>query len=224
MSIAKVPDVNGNLTISSSCVKCAGGQNDPSQNVDYGGGPDLSGKVDVVSHYNANRPDNQASGFGRTLSVNLKLQTSGPAVTLTRGNGNEAKYLDDGTGGFVSQTVGVRNTLTRDDANGLWKESTPDGRVMAYPIVLDGEISRIAWAQDSVANRHSFAYGPNGLLQSVQDAWGRSTTFAYNAGNLLQSITDFAGRLTLFSYDTTSVAGRSLLTPKHWSGRVPDQL
>lgn len=213
MSIAKEPDVNGNITISSSCVKCAGGQNSSSPGRDYGSS-DLSKKVEVVLCYNANRPDNGAFGFGRTLSVNLflQMQTSSSTVTLTRGNGNEATYKSDGPTGYIAQTVGLRNTLTADNTNGLWKENTPDGLVMAYPMVSPGQISRIAWAQDSVGNRHTFTYDANGLLQSVQDAFGRKTTLAYNASNLLESITDFAGRVTRFAYDTTSVAGKPLLT------------
>ena len=217
MSIAKEPDVNGNITISSSCVKCAGGQGSSSPGRDYGS-PDLTKKVEVVLCYNANRSDNGAFGFGRTLSVNLflQMQTSssapGSTVTLTRGNGNEATYKSDGATGYVAQSVGLRNTLTADNTNSLWKESTPDGRVMAYPMVAPGQISRIAWAQDSVGNQHTFSYDTNGLLQSVQDAFGRKMTFAYNASNLLDSVTDFAGRVTRFAYDTTSVPGKPLLT------------
>ena len=64
------------------------------------------------------------------------LQSLGGAVTLTRGNGNEAKYQSNGTGGFAAQDAGQRNTFVRDDANGLWKENTPDGRVMAYLATL----------------------------------------------------------------------------------------
>jgi len=39
---------------------------------------------------------------------------------------------DSGSGTYQARTPGVLNSLQRDNANGLWKEITPDGRVTAY--------------------------------------------------------------------------------------------
>ena len=232
MSISVEPDLFGNLTLGASCTGCAGLHSAPDPDDEfYGSSPDLSGTVEVDFIYNSNSPENGAFGYGRTLTTNFALKVEGDTATITRGNGSLAKYTRDasstpssgsGSGSptgsgltrYNPQKVGSRNTLTRSD-DGTWIETAPDGRKMVFVGVIEGQINRMAYAEDSVGNRHTFSYGGDAqnVLTSIADAYGRSTTFGYNAGQtLLTGITDFAGRPTSFEYDTTAIPGKPLLT------------
>ena len=106
-------------------------------------------------------------------------------------------------------TRSVLNVLHLEQ--GLWIEETPDGRRSAYPIHDDGKVARIAWAEDALGNRHSFAYSGE-RLASLQDAVGRTISFGYNADQLLETVTDWAGRVTHFGYDLEPFPCKPLLT------------
>jgi len=129
-------------------------------------------------YYNANSSYNGPFGYGRTASTNLTAQacvfpTSQTLVTLTRGNGSVVSYLDSaGAGAYFPQSLGLVNSLYKDTSNSYWKETTADGITTAYPLNTTGVITSVAYAQDAVGNRHTFAYS-SGLLQSLQDAAGR---------------------------------------------------
>jgi YD repeat-containing protein len=168
--------------------------------------------IDFAYYYNATSTANGPFGYGRTASPSLTAQASGSPslVTLTRGNGARVSFLDNGSGTFIAQTPGVLNTLVKDTPNSLWKETTPDGVVSAYPLDTTGQITSLVYAEDAVGNRHTHAYA-SGLLQTLQDAVGRKVTFGYASG-LLQSVQDWADRRTTFQYDTTSASPRNLLT------------
>ena len=99
--------------------------------------------VEIAYFYSAASPYNGPFGYGRTISPNLSAQASGnPAiVTLTRGNGALVSYQDDGAGHFNPKTPGLFNTLVKDTTHSYWKESTPDGRLCAYPLDTTGQIS-----------------------------------------------------------------------------------
>ena len=160
--------------------------------------------VDVAYYYDSRSVANGPFGYGRTINLNLTAQASGSptAVVLTKGDGSLVKYLNQGgTGSYVCQTPGVVNVLTEDIPNGLWKETTPDGLVTAYPRNITGMVTSVTYAEDACGNRHTFGY-TSGLLTSLQDAVGRLVTLAY-ASNRLTSITDWAGRVTTFQYDTS---------------------
>src|SRR5207247_4666220 len=132
--------------------------------------------------------NNGPFGSARQLSTNLTAQASGsPAiVTMIRASGALASFQDDGMGNFVAKTPGVLNTLVKDVGNSLWKETTPDGFVTAYPLDTTGQISSITYREDAVGNRQSFSYA-SGLLQTLEDAVGRFVSFSYSGG-LLSSI------------------------------------
>jgi len=168
--------------------------------------------VEIAYFYNSFSPVNGAYGYGRTLSTNLTAQASGaPAiVSMTRGNGAVVTYQADG-GGFISHTPENLNTLEQDFLNNQWKETTPQGQAMAYPLDTNGAVTSISYAQDAVGNRHSFTYS-NGLLQTLQDSVGRFVSFSYEGSGLLEEIQDWAGRRTTFQYDSASIPGKPVLT------------
>jgi hypothetical protein len=114
------------------------------------------------------------------------------------------------------------NSLVKDTTNSYWKETTPDGRVTAYPLNTTGLVTSVSYAQDAIGNTHTFTYS-SGLLQTLQDTVGRLVTFSYNAFGtpyqLLQTIQDWAGRRTTFAYDTKSITTFSLLLLR-WQFRL----
>ena len=82
--------------------------------------------------------------------------------------------FQDNSGTYVAKTPGVLNTLVKDVGNSLWKETTPDGHVTAYPLNTTGQIASLSYAEDAIGNRHSYSYSA-GLLQTIQDSveWSR---------------------------------------------------
>ena len=168
--------------------------------------------VDISYYYNAAATNNGPFGYGRQLSTNLTAQANGthPIVTLTRANGAVASYQDDGSGAFNAKTPGLLNTLAKDVGNSLWKETTPDGHVTAYPLDTTGQVTSLSFRQDAVGNVQTLSYSA-GLLQTIEDAVGRLVSFSYSSG-LLSSIQDWAGRRTTFQYDTASASPMNLLT------------
>ena len=233
MSIAREPDLYGNLTLGASCTGCAGVQNAPSPDDEaYGSGPDLTGPVEIGFIYNSNNTENGPFGYGRTLDTKFTLKVTGDQAVIQRGNStrslfkrgtrltpppsnpNGPQFISLGGYHYDPQKVGSRNKLTRFD-NNSWVETMPDGLEMAYNNVSDGQTAALSYAEDSVGNRHTFFYSTDAkkLLIGIEDAYGRRTTLTYNAAQtLLISVTDFAGRITNFEYDTTSITGKSLLT------------
>jgi len=169
--------------------------------------------VDISFYYNGTSQANGPFGYGRTVSTNLTAQASGsPAiVTMTRGNGALVSFQNNGSGAYVPQTPGLLNTLVQDTVDGLWKETTPQGLTIAYPLNTTGEVTTVSWVADAVGNTHSMAYS-SGLLQTLEDAVGRVVSFGYTAGGLLQTIEDWAGRITTFQYNTTLASPKNLLT------------
>src|SRR5579862_290118 len=170
--------------------------------------------VDIGYYYNAVSLYNGPFGYKRSLSPNLLAQASGsPAiVTLTRGDTSVVSYqYNAGSGEYVPQTPGLLNSLVEDTTDNLWKETTLDGIVTAYPLDTAGHVTTVSYVQDAVGNTHTFSYS-SGRLSTLEDAVGRVVSFSYNASNLLQTIEDWAGRLTTFQYDTASASPNNLLT------------
>jgi hypothetical protein len=182
-----------------SCPRCDGYRPEPQRSGNLQVDPEIhlpspGMDIDIAYFYNAVATNSGPFGYGRQLSTNLTAQASGsPAiVTLTRGNGALVSYQDDGMGNFVAKTPGLLNTLAKDVGDSLWKETTPDGFISAYPLNTTGQITSLSFRQDAVGNLQSFSYS-SGLLSTIQDAVGRMVTFGYSGG-LLQSIQDWAGR------------------------------
>ncbi len=170
--------------------------------------------VEIAHYYNSNTDYNGPLGYGRTANVNLFVQASGTpaAVTFTRGNGSRSAYQETSSGSGQYQSVGGEaNRLERDATSNLWKETTPDGRVSAYPVDPSGGVVPVSWVQDAAGNRHTFSYG-SGRLRSLQDAVGRLVTFSYDGNGLLSTIDDWAQRRTTFLYDTGMVPSKPALT------------
>src|SRR5579871_1323863 len=196
-----------------ACSPCAAYRPEPQLNGNLQVDPDIhlpspGMDLDVAFFYNAASTQNGPYGYGRTLSTNLTAQASGSptVVTLTRGSGAVVSYLDNGSGTFLSQTPGNLNTLVKDTVDNLWKETTPDGKVTAYPLNTTGMITSITYAQDAVGNTHSFAYS-GGLLQTLQDSVGRFVTFGYNTSlaaprNLLTTQIGPTGCQTQYQHTT----------------------
>ena len=170
--------------------------------------------VDIGYYYNAVSLYNGPFGYKRSLSPNLLAQASGsPAiVTLTRGDTSVVSYqYNAGSGEYVPQTPGLLNSLVEDTTDNLWKETTLDGVVTAYPLDTAGHVTSATYIQDAVGNTHTLSYS-GGRLSTIEEGAGRRVTFGYDTNHLLQSIEDWAGRITTLSYDTTTFSGQPVLT------------
>ena len=174
-----------------SCPRCEAFRPDPQVSGNLQVDPEIhlpspGMDVDLAYYYNATSTANGPFGYSRTLSANLTAQASGSPtlVTLTRGNGALVSFQDNGSGTFIAQTPGVLNSLVKDTTHSLWKETTPDGHVTAYPLDTTGQVTSLSFAQDAVGNTHSYSYS-GGLLSTIQDAVGRLVSLGY-AGGLVQ--------------------------------------
>ena len=171
--------------------------------------------VDIAYFYNSNQNYAGPFGYNRNLSASLVMQAEAAAtptwVSFLRGDGSMASYVyDAASSSYLPYTGGLVNSLQRDTTNSRWIETTPGGIINAYPAVATGALSSISYAQDPVGNRQTFLYSA-GALQTLMDTMGRRVTFSYVSGRL-STIKDWASRVTTFQYDSTSVAGKALMT------------
>ena len=151
--------------------------------------------IHIQSFYNGLSTDNNAFGYGRTISVNLTLvENTDGSVTLLRDTGHVDTFrLSDGS--YVPP-VGVFNHLEKQ--SNQWVETTPDGSQLIYPLLEMGKTSKIQRFEDRNGNPIQWTY-TNGLLTRMTDPAGRHINFSYTNGKLT-SITDWASRTTTYSY------------------------
>jgi RHS repeat-associated protein len=176
--------------------------------------------VDISYFFNSNSPFDSPFGYGRTISLNLSARSMEmPAVgtdpprlmvEMVRGNGTLVSYLQDSSGIFQPQTPRLLNSLVQD--GDFWRETTPDGRVLLYPLLEPGQPCPIQSVTDAFGNQHSWNYS-GGYISSLQDAVGRKVTLTYDSTTaLLSTIKDWASRVTTFTYDLDTAPGKSLLS------------
>ena len=157
--------------------------------------PTRGPSIHIQSFYNGLSTDNDAFGYGRTISVNLTLvENTDGSVALLRGTG----HLDTFTrseGSYVPP-VWVFNLLEKE--TNQWVETTPDGTRFIYPLHDAGQMSKIQRVEDRNGNQIQWTY-TNGLLTRMTDPAGREINFSYTNGKLM-SITDWANRTTTYRY------------------------
>src|SRR5579872_3706239 len=139
-----------------ACVRCAAHAPDPQLDGNLQVDPEIhlpspGMDLDIALYYNASSNANTAFGFGRTISHNLLAQASGSPtiVTLTYGNGARVTYQYNAVSGqYQPMTAGVLNSLAQDTTDNLWKETTPQGIVTAFPLDTAGHITSATYIQD----------------------------------------------------------------------------
>ena len=157
--------------------------------------PTRGPSIHIQSFYNGLSTDNNAFGYGRTISVNLTLveHTDG-SVALLRDTGYVDTFrLSDG---IYVPPVGIFTHLEKQ--TNQWVETTSDGTRFIYPVLEMGETSKIQRVEDRNGNPIQFTY-TNGLLTRMTDPAGRHVNFSYTDGKLT-SITDWASRTTTYTY------------------------
>lgn len=154
-----------------NCARCEGYRPDPQRSGNLQVDPEIhlpspGIDVDIAYFYNGVATNSGPFGYARTLSTNLTAQASGSPtiVTFTRGTGAIVTYQDAGGSSFTISTPGNLNTLAKDVPNSLWKETTPDGHVTAYPLNTTGQLTSITYREDAVGNRQTFSYATGLLL------------------------------------------------------------
>ena len=151
--------------------------------------------IHIQSFYNGQSTDNDAFGYGRTISVNLTLvENTDGSVTLLQYSGYQDTFRLS-AGSYVPP-VGVFTHLEKQ--TNQWVETTPDGTRFIYPVLEMGETSKIQRVEDRNGNQIQWTY-TNGLLTRMTDPAGRHVNFSYTDGKLT-SITDWASRTTTYTY------------------------
>jgi YD repeat-containing protein len=215
----KVSGQAGERSAASGCARCAAHAPAPQLDGNLRVDPDIhlpapGMDVDLSFYYNGNSPYNGPYGYGRTISYNLLAQASGSPtiVTFTRGDSGLVSYQYNSVSGqYVAQTEGLFNSLVQDTTDNLWKETTLDGIVTAYPLDTAGHITSATYIQDAAGNIQTLSYS-GGRLASIEEPAGRVVTLAYDTNHLLQSVEDWAGRINTLAYDTTTFSGKPVMT------------
>jgi len=148
--------------------------------------------LDLAFYYNGNSPYNGPFGYGRSFSHNLLAQASGSPtlVTLTRGDTSLVSYqYDTPSGQYLPKTPGLLNSLAQDTTDNLWKETTLDGIVTAYPLNTTGMVTSATYIQDAAGNLHTLTYS-GGRLATIEEGAGRLVSLSYDANHLLQAVED----------------------------------
>jgi len=188
--------------------------------------PPIGPPVKIQLSYNSQSAIAQNEPFGNKWQFNygsyLVVDTSGN-VLIFMPDGRRDRFVPDGSGGYT-KPVGVFNALTQTGANRfslkllddtVYTYDIPSGTSSLQPFLV--EISdvygqRLAFGYNSnvqistitdALNRVTTLFDDNsdGLIDRVDDPFGRSAYFEYYSNGDLKKVTDMGGYWTEFSYD-----------------------
>jgi YD repeat-containing protein len=190
--------------------------------------PPIGPPVKITMSHNSRSAIEANASFGNkwTFNYGSYLVVGASDVTLTMPDGRKDIFTSDGNGGFASP-YGVFNKLAAVGSNyeltfvdGITTVyGIPSGSGIVNPVILQIRDSysqnltfgynsndRLATITDAATKVTSITYFPEngskqGLIQSVQDPFGRSASFDYTNGTLT-SVTDMGGYSTSYQYDS----------------------
>ncbi|GLI36810.1 hypothetical protein KI811_17690 [Geobacter hydrogenophilus] len=149
---------------------------------------------------------NTVMGYGWSHSYNIFLFIQGRDIFKMSPGGLTTKYQRAARGGALTATRGHQQTIT-ENADGSIEIRNNDGltfrfeKIPGNPITILGTtpwmLKRITDRNDNVTE---LTY-VSGLLDQVEDTYGRKITFAYDSNERLWKITDPLGRSTYCTYD-----------------------
>ena len=233
MSIAKHPDINGNLTLTVPGWNSGGVSFvDPHQFSTYGGHftpegappvgstepdagefttlmslPSLGMNVELAFFYNSHSTHNSRFGFRRICNLHLRALTAGDLLT----SGPNA--------GAYSNVMMLRG----DDSKVayVYAEASQSFQGEAgNPNRLRFDAASSLWLEETPDGRvMAFAVKPptqEAPILWAQDARGNQHTFDYDAGGLLVALHDAVGRTVNFAYNAQNL----LQSVTDWAGRT----
>lgn len=149
---------------------------------------------------------NTVMGYGWSHSYNIFLFTQGRDIFKMSPSGLTTKYQRAARGGALTATRGHQQTI-RENLDGSIEIRNNDGltfrfeKIPGNPITILGTIPwMLKSITDNNGNVTTLTY-VNGLLDQVEDAYGRKIDFSYDASKRLWKIIDPLGRSTTLAYD-----------------------
>ncbi len=187
--------------------------------------PTIGPKVRIKLEYNTMFPATSEEIFGRKWTFQFQSHLSVAAngnVTIVMPDGNRKVYVGNGQGGynapyntfeelvkiadnhyelrFQTGTTYVYAAYSEATARTALSE-VKDSHDHALTIGYDsGQISTITDALNQIT---TLIYNSDGLVERIDDPFGRSATFEYSNGNLSR-ITDMGGYWTALEYDAAN--------------------
>ena len=219
MSIARHPDIYGNLTLTVPGWNSGGiAFTDPQRHRDYGGSyspegappvgnkapdagefsslislPSLGMNVELAFYYNSHSTENSRYGFRRTCNLHLRALTSGDLIA---------------SGPFVgaySKVEMVRGNDARVTYNYKEESQTFESSEAANANQLRFDAMANLWLEETPDGRvmafEANRPGQEAPILWAHDARGHQHTFDYNAQGWLTALHDAVGRSVTFSYN-----------------------
>jgi YD repeat-containing protein len=187
--------------------------------------PPFGPPVRVTLSYNSEGRVSPLSSFGNNWSFSYGGYLSpdpGGNVTVIMPDGREDIYTPDGAGGY-NPPAGVFNSLTKHSGT-HYELSMPDGTIYVFDTVTNmtplslsigaikdpyGQSLAISFTNGTItkitdaSGRETHFTDPDGdgLIDAVNDPFGRSALFEYDSSGNLTAITDMGGYRTDITYD-----------------------
>lgn len=152
--------------------------------------------IQIVRTYNAYSTYGGIFGRGWTFNYGIHLtQEPSGDVIVVRGSGAEDRFVLQGDGTYAPPKA-VYDQLTKnsDGTFALWVKRSR----LTYAFGTNGVLNSVI---DSNGNTVTLSYDLNGLLTTITDASGRTISFSYNVDNKVETILDPLDRQITFSYE-----------------------
>ena len=218
MSIARHPDIHGNLTLTVPGWNSGGiGFADPQRHRDYGGSyapegappvgdnstdagefntlislPSLGMNVELAFYYNSHSTANSHFGFRRTCNLHLRALTSGDPITSGPNAGARSKVeMRRGNDALVVYDYDEATQTFQSGAQNLNQLRFDAAAALWLEETPDGRVMAFEVGQPSQATPILWA----------RDARGHQHTFEYDGQGLLIALHDAVGRSVSFIYN-----------------------
>ncbi|NOT47548.1 MAG: hypothetical protein HOP17_07330, partial [Acidobacteria bacterium] len=191
--------------------------------------PGLGDPIEINRFYNSVKQSNGLFGFGWSTKYDESLYAYGDKMLRLNMPDGQAIYFARAatTGPFLTMNSDVHGQIVRNTDNSYTLTFKDGGSHKFSPA------GRLLWQEDRNGNRTTLNYDGNGFLTSIADPSGRTLTIGYANGNIseisdslgsiavyeyytgttrLKTVTYSDGSKFKFEYDTTTAAGKVLLT------------
>jgi len=157
--------------------------------------------LNLTRYYNSQ--DTTASPFGKGWhsSWHHGLKLNGNTVTVTRGDGRQDIFTNNGAGVYTAD-ADVTSTLTAVGSNGSvtgWQLKLADDSVETY--LFGGQLASITTREGRTT---TFAYDTNSNVTSVTGPFGHVMSFAYDASGHVSQARSPDGTVYAYTYDANN--------------------
>lgn len=191
--------------------------------------PGFGEPIEINRFYNSVKQSNGLFGLGWTTKYDESLVAYGDKMLQLNLPDGHVIYLARAltSDPFVTMNADLHGQVVQN-TDSTYTLTFKDGRTHKFT-----STGVLLWQEDRNGNRTTLTYDTSGLLTSITDAGGRTLTFTYSSGNIseisdslgsvasyeyytgttrLKTVTYNDGSKFKFDYDTTTAAGKVLLT------------